>query len=110
MSEQHILDVMERGGIVDNRTNAIAAYVLSEVLAIVIYVIHVPDGGKYVTLKGYLFEHFFASVFSPGMDSLIFALAFVLAAAIRIAMRACEPPSRRATTSTGSPSRPTPSG
>jgi predicted acyltransferase len=58
-------------------TNAIAAYVLSEVLAIVIYVVHVPDGGKYVTLKGYLFEHFFASVFSPGMDSLVFALAFV---------------------------------
>jgi predicted acyltransferase len=58
-------------------TNAITAYVISEVLAIIIYVVHVPGSRPPITLKGYIFTHFFVSVFPPGMDSLLFAIAFV---------------------------------
>jgi predicted acyltransferase len=58
-------------------TNAIAAYVLSEVLAVFIYAVHISSNGKYVTLKGFVFDHFFASIRPPGMDSLVFAISFV---------------------------------
>ncbi len=60
-------------------TNAIAAYVLSEVLAVALYAIHVPDSGRRVTLKAYLFGHCFAPFLARGMDSLLFAIVFVAA-------------------------------
>ncbi len=60
-------------------TNAIAAYVLSEVLAVALYAIRVPDSGRQVTLKAYLFGHLFAPFFAPGMDSLLFGIVFVAA-------------------------------
>lgn len=58
-------------------TNAIAAYVLSEVIAIAISAIHIPGSDDKLTLKKYLFTHLFAP-FGPGMDSLLFSLFFVL--------------------------------
>jgi predicted acyltransferase len=58
-------------------TNAIAAYVLSEVLAVFIYAVHISFSGKHITLKGFIFEHVFAHIRPPGTDSLVFATTFV---------------------------------
>lgn len=64
-------------------TNPIAAYVLSELIAIVLYSVHIYDAGRRVTLLGFIFSHFFAPL-GPGMDSLIFGLTYVLACFIPI--------------------------
>lgn len=57
-------------------TNAIAAYVLSELIAIVLYSIHFSVAGRQITLLGYIFQHFFAPL-GPGPDSLIFGSVYV---------------------------------
>jgi predicted acyltransferase len=58
--------------------NAIFAYVLSIILAKAGYLVKFTAGGQPATLQGYLYQHFFASLASPRMSSLLFAIAFVI--------------------------------
>ena len=59
--------------------NAIAVYVLSEVMEKVMGIVHVSDAGNSVSLKGYAFHHWFAPLSSdPYIASLLWAIAYVL--------------------------------
>jgi predicted acyltransferase len=57
--------------------NAIAAYVISEVLASTLYNIHLQLGASTVHLQGYLFHYLFAWINTPGLASLAYSLVYV---------------------------------
>ncbi len=58
--------------------NALALYFLSELFAIIIYIIHVPLSGSMVTLQEYFYQVACASWAGPLNGSLVFALLFTL--------------------------------
>ena len=59
--------------------NAIAVYVLSELMDKAMGIIHVNDAGSSVSLKGYAYNHWFATLSSdPYVTSLLWAIAYVL--------------------------------
>jgi predicted acyltransferase len=60
-------------------TNAIAAYVVADLLAIGSLDIHWRAGAKRVSLHGYIYSHFFATLAQPKNASLLFAVFFVVA-------------------------------
>ena len=60
-------------------SNALAVYFLSSLVADILYVVKwTEDGGRIVTLKRFIFEHFFLSWASPINASMFFGLAYVL--------------------------------
>jgi predicted acyltransferase len=60
--------------------NAIAAYVLSGLVATLLYLITwTATNGQVVSLKGWIYDRFFVPSFSPVNASLLFAIAFDLA-------------------------------
>ena len=59
-------------------TNAITAYVISEVLAGTLYSIHVHLGSRTVHMQEYIFRSFFAWIQPEALASLAYSLAFVL--------------------------------
>jgi len=59
-------------------TNAIFAFVLADLIAILSIVIHVSDGGERVSLYGWFYEKLFTPYFSAYHASLAFAIFFVL--------------------------------
>jgi predicted acyltransferase len=59
--------------------NAIAAYVLSGLVATLLYLITwTATNGQVVSLKGWIYDRFFVPSFSPVNASLFFAIAFDL--------------------------------
>jgi predicted acyltransferase len=58
--------------------NAIAVYMVSELLAEALEVVRWQSGGETVSLHGWLYQHLFAWYASPANASLLFALAYVL--------------------------------
>jgi predicted acyltransferase len=58
-------------------TNAIAAYVISEVLASTLYNIHIHSGARTLNLQEYIFRNYFAWIHPPGMASLAYSLVYV---------------------------------
>jgi predicted acyltransferase len=60
-------------------TNALAAYVFSEVVEKIMGLVHVTDGGTSVSLKKFAFQHWCAPLSgNPYLASLYWALAYVL--------------------------------
>jgi predicted acyltransferase len=59
-------------------SNAIAAYVFSELLAGALSTIVVHDGAKAMDLHQWIYDHWFFSLINPSFGSLLYALAFVL--------------------------------
>jgi predicted acyltransferase len=60
-------------------TNAIAVYVLSELMEKAMGIMHVSDAGNSVSLKSYAYHHWFAPLSSnPYISSLSWAIAYVL--------------------------------
>jgi predicted acyltransferase len=59
-------------------SNAITAYVFSELLAAGLYTTSVHDNGGTTTLQQYIYQHWFFPILNPSFGSLMYALAFVL--------------------------------
>jgi predicted acyltransferase len=59
-------------------SNAITAYVFSELLASALSTIFVHDGGRITDLQQYIYMHWFFPIINPSFGSLLYALAFVL--------------------------------
>ena len=59
--------------------NAIAVYMLSELLAEVLDAIRWQSGAARVSLQGWLYAHCFAPIGAPYIASFLWAFAFVLA-------------------------------
>ncbi len=59
-------------------SNAITAYVISELLAGALYTITVHDGGKAMDLQHYIFQKWFFPLVNPSFGSLLYAIAYVL--------------------------------
>jgi predicted acyltransferase len=59
-------------------SNAITAYVFSELLSAALSTIRVHDGGRITDLQQYIYMHWFFPVVNPSFGSLLYALAFVL--------------------------------
>ena len=59
-------------------SNAITAYVFSELLAAALDTIRVHDGGRVTNLQQYIYQHWFFPIINPSFGSLMYAIAFVL--------------------------------
>jgi predicted acyltransferase len=59
-------------------SNAITAYVFSELLAAALSTIGVRDGARTIALQQYIYQHWFFPVVNPSFGSLLYAIAFVL--------------------------------
>ncbi len=59
-------------------SNAITAFFLATMLAILSGLFHVRTGGRVTTWHGYVYNHFFANMATPKNASLLFAIFFVL--------------------------------
>jgi predicted acyltransferase len=59
-------------------SNAITAYVFSELLAAGLYTISVHDEGRITTLQQYIYQHWFFPIINPSFGSLMYAITFVL--------------------------------
>ncbi len=59
-------------------SNAITAYVFSELLAAALGTIVVHDGGTVTNLQQYIYQHWFFPIINPSFGSLMYAIAFVL--------------------------------
>jgi predicted acyltransferase len=59
-------------------SNAITAYVFSELLSAALSTIRVHDGGRITDLQQYIYQHWFFPVVNPSFGSLLYAIAFVL--------------------------------
>jgi predicted acyltransferase len=59
-------------------SNAITAYVFSELLSSALSTIIVHDGGRITDLQQYIYLHWFFPIINPSFGSLLYALAFVL--------------------------------
>ena len=59
-------------------SNAITAYVFSELLSSALSTILVHDGGRVTDLQQYIYLHWFFPIINPSFGSLLYALAFVL--------------------------------
>ncbi|MGA8214049.1 MAG: hypothetical protein WB799_10675 [Candidatus Sulfotelmatobacter sp.] len=58
--------------------NAITAYVIAWLFAVLLYVFNTRLNGTMVNGQDYIFQRFFAPLGSPSFTSLLFSLAFVL--------------------------------
>jgi len=58
-------------------SNAITAYVFSELLSSALSTIFVHDGGRITDLQQYIYLHWFFPIINPSFGSLLYALAFV---------------------------------
>ncbi len=67
-------------------SNAIVAYVFSELLASSIYNIHFLSGGHIVTLQSMIYANCFSSIVNLSFRSLVYSLAYVLVCFIPIAI------------------------
>jgi predicted acyltransferase len=59
-------------------SNAITAYVFSELFSSVLSTIAVRDGGRVTDLQQYIYQHWFFPIINPSFGSLLYAIAFVL--------------------------------
>jgi predicted acyltransferase len=59
-------------------SNAITAYVFSELLAATLGTLSVHAGGTAITLQQYIYQHWFFPIINPSFGSLMYAIAFVL--------------------------------
>jgi predicted acyltransferase len=59
-------------------SNAITAYVFSELLAAGLGTISVHDGGGMTNLQQYIYQHWFFPIINPSFGSLMYAIAYVL--------------------------------
>ena len=59
-------------------SNAITAYVFSELLSAALSTIRVHDGGRITNLQQYIYQHWFFPIINPSFGSLLYAIAFVL--------------------------------
>jgi predicted acyltransferase len=59
-------------------SNAITAYVFSELLAATLDTIPVHDGGRVTNLQQYIYQHWFFPIINPSFGSLMYAIAYVL--------------------------------
>jgi predicted acyltransferase len=59
-------------------SNAITAYVFSELLSSALSSIFVHDGGRITDLQQYIYLHWFFPIINPSFGSLLYAIAFVL--------------------------------
>ncbi|MGB8538561.1 MAG: heparan-alpha-glucosaminide N-acetyltransferase domain-containing protein [Acidobacteriaceae bacterium] len=59
-------------------SNAITAYVFSELLAAALDTITVHDGVRITNLQEYIYQHWFFPIIDPSFGSLMYAIAFVL--------------------------------
>jgi predicted acyltransferase len=67
-------------------SNAITAYVFSELLAGGIDSITVQDGARHTSLQAFIYQHFFFPVINPSFGSLLYAIAFVLVCFIPVVL------------------------
>ncbi len=58
-------------------TNAIAAYALAEIVAILLVRIHVHVGSRYLTLQDYLYRGLFGGIYPKELGSLVYSVIFV---------------------------------
>jgi predicted acyltransferase len=59
-------------------SNAITAYVFSELLAAALDTITVHDGGRITNLQQFIYQHWFFPIMNPSFGSLMYAIAYVL--------------------------------
>jgi predicted acyltransferase len=59
-------------------SNAITAYVFSELLADALDTILVHDGARITDQQQFIYQHWFFSLVNPSFGSLLYAIAFVL--------------------------------
>jgi predicted acyltransferase len=58
-------------------TNAIAAYTLAEIVAILLVRINVYAGSHYLNLHTYLYRSLFGGIYPQELGSLVYAIIFV---------------------------------
>jgi predicted acyltransferase len=58
-------------------SNAITAYMFSELFAEVIHSIHIVHAGSTMTVKDWIYDSFFKQLINPSFGSLLYSLAFV---------------------------------
>jgi predicted acyltransferase len=59
-------------------SNAITAYVFSELLSGALSTIRVHDGARIIDLQQFIYQHWFFSLVNPSFGSLLYSLTFVL--------------------------------
>jgi predicted acyltransferase len=59
-------------------SNAITAYVFSELLSAALSTIRVHDGARITDLQQFIYQHWFFPIINPSFGSLMYAIAFVL--------------------------------
>jgi predicted acyltransferase len=59
-------------------SNAITAYVFSELLAAGLDTISVHDGGRVTNLQQFIYQHWFFPIINPSFGSLMYAIVYVL--------------------------------
>ena len=59
-------------------SNAITAYVFSELLSATLGSIRLHDGGRVMDLQQYIYLHWFSGIINPSFGSLMYAIAFVV--------------------------------
>jgi predicted acyltransferase len=67
-------------------SNAITAYVFSELLAAALYTILVHDGGKTISEQQFVYQTWFFPLGSPAFGSLLYAIAYVLICFVPVAL------------------------
>src|ERR1700735_3357427 len=67
-------------------SNAITAYIFSELLAAGLYTLTVHDNGTAVTLQQYIYQHWFFPIINPSFGSLLYSISFVLVCFIPVVL------------------------
>src|ERR1700678_1576948 len=67
-------------------SNAITAYVFSELLAAGIDTVSVHDGARVTSLQQFIYQHFFFPLINPSFGSLLYSISFVLVCFIPVVL------------------------
>ena len=67
-------------------SNAIVAYIFSELLAAALFTIHVERAGQTANLQSLIYDNVFSSIVNPSFGSLLYSLAYVAVCFVPVAI------------------------
>ena len=67
-------------------SNAIVAYMISELLASTLFSIHVESNGRLLNLQDAIYSKIFFSILTPAFGSLVYSLLYVLICMVPVAI------------------------
>ena len=67
-------------------SNAIVAYIFSELLAATLFTLHVERAGQTANLQSLIYDKVFSSIVNPSFGSLLYSLAYVAVCFVPVAI------------------------